>query len=298
MKVTPQPRKPGVKPSRADIQAMTEHRSAPAPAPPPAGRNHWEDMARKWARLRPPLRPNAEVAEAVRAELAPLPGPTLLLGVTPELATIATPLVGIDRNPGMIACAWPGNVAGRQAVQGDWLAMPLAGDSVANAIGDGSFNTQAWPDGYGQLFAELHRVLKRGARLVVRNFTTPDSGETLEAVREAVLARRIVSLHALKWRLAMAVVAQSGMPTIPVTRIRDAFRAIFPDPAALMAATGWTEDEIDTIEVYKDSVVSLSFPTLAQFGRTVPATFTAPRLVRSGGYEMAERCPILVLERR
>src|SRR5690606_31879080 len=197
------------------------------------GRNHWEDMARKWSRLRPPLRPNAEVAAAVGAELAPLPGPTLLLGVTPELATLATPMIGIDRNPGMIACAWPGNVPGRQAVQGDWLTMPVKGDSIANAIGAGRFNTQVWPDGYGRLFAELERVLKPGGRLVVRNFTTPDAGETLAEVRAAVLARRIVSLHAFKWRLAMAMVSQSGTPTLPVTQIRDAFRAIFPDPSAL-----------------------------------------------------------------
>jgi SAM-dependent methyltransferase len=264
---------------------------------PPPQRNHWEDMARKWARVKPPLRPNAEVAEAVRAELAPLDGPTLLLGVTPELATIAAPLIGIDRNPGMIACAWPGNGGGRSAVQGDWLAMPVAGTSIANAIGDGSFNTLAYPAGYVRLFDELAHVLKPGGRIVVRNFTTPETGEALAAVREAVLARRIVSLHAFKWHLAMAVVAHAGSPNIRVTRIRDAFHEIFPDPAGLRAATGWTADEIDTIEVYKDSIVSFSFPTLSEFRRVIPAGFAAVRVLPSGSYEMADRCPIIVMDR-
>lgn len=263
----------------------------------PLPRNHWEDMARKWARVKPPLRPNAEVAAAVKAELAALDGATLLLGVTPELATIAAPLIGVDRNPGMIACAWPGNAPGRHAVQGDWLAMPVAGNSVANAIGDGSFNTLAYPDGYVRLFDQLARVLKPGGRVVVRNFTTPEAGDALAAVREAVLARRIVSLHAFKWHLAMAVVAQAGSPDIRVTRIRDAFHEIFPDQTALMAATGWTADEIDTIEVYKDSVVSFSFPTLSQFRQVIPAGFGRLRVLPSGSYEMAERCPILVLDR-
>ena len=261
-------------------------------------RNHWEDMARKWARVRPPLRPNAEVAAAVGRELARLGGPTLLLGVTPELAVVAAPLIGIDRNPGMIACAWPGNTDSRRAVQGDWLSMPIADRCIANAIGDGSFNTLAYPDGYLRLFEQLARVLKPGGRVVVRNFTTPDVGDTLAEVREAVLARRIVSLHAFKWHLAMAVVAQAGSPNIRVTRIRDAFHEIFPDRPALMAATGWTEDEIDTIEVYRDSVVSFSFPTLAQFQELVPAAFGALRVLPSGSYEMAERCPILVMDRR
>ena len=264
---------------------------------PPPQRNHWEDMARKWARVKPPLRPNAEVAEAVRAELAPLDGPTLLLGVTPELAMIAGPVIGVDRNPGMIACAWPGNADGRQAVQGDWLAMPVSGAGIANAIGDGSFNTLAYPDGYVRLFAELLRVLKPGGRVIVRNFTTPAAGDTLAAVRAATLARRIVSLHAFKWHLAMAVVVQSESPNIRVTRLRDAFHEIFSDQVALMTATGWSADEIDTIEVYKDSVVSFSFPTLAEFRRVIPAGFGAVRVLPSGSYEMADRCPIIVMDR-
>lgn len=261
-------------------------------------RNHWDDMARKWARVKPPLRPNAEVGEAVLRQLTAIPGQTLLLGVTPELAAVAHPIIAVDRNPGMIACAWPGNTPGRQAVQGDWLHMPLAGDSFANAIGDGSFNTLTWPDGYARLFAELLRVLRPGGRVVVRNFTTPDPGETLAAVRTAVLERRIGSLHAFKWHVAMALVAPRPEPNIGVTEIRDAFLEMFPDRPGLMAATGWTEEEIETIEVYKDSVVRFSFPTLAQFGAVVPQHFTAPRAVASGAYEMADRCPILVMNCR
>jgi SAM-dependent methyltransferase len=254
-------------------------------------------MARKWARLRPPLRPNAEVADAVRAELAPLDGPTLLLGVTPELATIATPLIAVDRNPGMIACAWPGNGVGRNAVQGDWLAMPIAGGRIANAVGDGSFNTLAYPDGYVQLFDQLAKVLKPEGRIVARTFATPEEGETLDAVRAATMSGRIASLHAFKWRLAMAVVAQSGSANIRVTRIRDAFHALFPDQAALMAATGWAVDEIDTIEVYKDSVVSFSFPRLSELLAIVPAGFRHLRVLSAGSYELVERCPIVVMER-
>lgn len=261
------------------------------------GRNHWHDMARKWMRLRPPLRPNAEVAEAVRAQLAPLPGPTLLLGVTPELALVAAPLVAVDRNPGMIACAWPGNTADRHAVQGDWLAMPVADGAFANAIGDGSLNTLAYPDGYATLFDELARVLKPGARIVVRNFCTPEEGEGLEAVGAATLGGRIASLHAFKWRLAMAAVAEAGDPNIRVTRIRDAFHALFPDQARLKAATGWTDDEIDTIEVYKDSVVSFSFPRLSELLAVVPARLRHRGTVAAGSYEMAERCPVVVMER-
>ncbi len=265
--------------------------------PTPQQRNHWEDMARKWARVKPPLRPNGEVAAAVKAELAPLDGPVLLLGVTPELAVIATPLIGIDRNPGMIACAWPGNAPGRQAVQGDWLAMPAAAGSFANAIGDGSYNTLAYPDGYVALFEQLARVLKPAGRIVARVFATPEPGEPLESVRRETLGGRIGTLHAFKWRLAMAVVARSGSPNIRVTRIRDAFHELFPDQGALMAVTGWTPEEIDTIEVYKDSAVSFSFPTLSELRRVIPASLGSVRVLPSGSYEMAERCPIVVVDR-
>lgn len=261
----------------------------------PPGRNHWQDMARKWARVRPPLRPNGEVAEAVYGALAP--GPTLLLGVTPELAVLTTPLLAVDINPGMIAFAWPGNTAGRIAVQGNWLAMPAAGNAFANVIGDGSLNTLAYPEGYVRLFEQLLPVLRPGGRFVIRLFATPEAGETLAQVRAATLAGGIVSLHAFKWRVAMAAVAEAGSPNIRVTRIRDAFHELFPDQAALMAATGWTAEEIDTIEVYKDSVVSFSFPRLSELRAVVPAGFGKLRALAVGSYEMAERCPLVVMDR-
>ncbi len=263
----------------------------------PPGRNHWQDMARKWARVRPPLRPNGEVAEAVFGALSPKPGPTLLLGVTPELAVLTTPLLAVDLNPGMIACAWPGNIPGRLAVQGNWLAMPAARNAFANVIGDGSLNTLPYPDGYARLFEQLLLVLRPGGRFVMRLFATPEEGETLDQVRAATLGGGIASLHAFKWRLAMAAVAESGSPNIPVTRIRDAFHALFPDQPALAAATGWGADEIDTIEVYKDSVVSFSFPRLSELLAVVPAGFGAARSLAVGSYEMAERCPLVVMDR-
>jgi hypothetical protein len=55
--------------------------------------------------------------------------------------------------------------------------------------------------------------------------------------------------------------------------------------------------QIDTIDVYRGSPEAYSFVTFEQIRQTMPASFTNPRLIATGSYELAERCPLLVLDR-
>jgi hypothetical protein len=72
---------------------------------------------------------------------------------------------------------------------------------------------------------------------------------------------------------------------------------MFPDRDALSAATGWSREDIDTIDVYANSPDVYSFPTFAQLRETIPDVFGNVRLQACGLYPLAERCPLLVLER-
>jgi hypothetical protein len=49
--------------------------------------------------------------------------------------------------------------------------------------------------------------------------------------------------------------------------------------------------------MYAGSDANYSFASRRQFLEIVPAEFTNARFVDVGSYELAERCPLLVLER-
>lgn len=267
--------------------------------------DHWSRHAQGWARVGPPLRPCAEDVRVVEAAIAAwaggrggragAPADVLVLGVTPELVALAAPpassIVAVDREPAMIDALFE-PAPGRRAVVGDWRALPLPAAAIDIAVGDGGLSALAYPADYATIVAELARVVRPGGRVVLRLFATPEVPETLADVRAALDALAIRSFDALKWRLAMAI-----HRAVAVTAIRDAFDAMVPARAALAARTGWRRDVIDHIDVYRDSPAIYSFPTLAE----VRAVF-APRFDELAchvpGYELGERCPTLVWQRR
>lgn len=266
--------------------------------------DHWTLHARQWALVGPPLRPCPEDVAIATAAIAGWTAAharaprALLLGVTPELATMAWPagtaLTAVDRARAMIGALFAAG-PGRRAVVGDWRALPLPAAAIDLALGDGCLPNLAFPDGYRALAGELARVLAPGGVLVTRLFVSPPAREALGAVAEDLRAGAIHSFHALKWRLAMAVTPEDR--NVPVTAIRDAFDALVPDRAALARASGWAPAVIDTIDAYRGSARVYAFPTLAETRAAL-----GEHLVEIGchtpGYELGDRCPSLVLRRK
>jgi SAM-dependent methyltransferase len=260
-------------------------------------KSHWAEYYRRWAQLTPPLRPNAEVAEAMGKAISGHARRVLLLGVTPELADLGSELVGVDHNETMIANIWPGDTPRRHAIKADWRALPFSPGYFSAAIGDGSLNALTYPDGHMRLYEQLAGVVRPGGRFAVRLFKAPDRAEPLANVRADALAGRIASFNAFKWRLAMAIVGAAGEPNIRVQAILDIFNGEFPDRTALAAAGGWRPVDVDTIDAYRDSSEIYSFPTFDQLRAAIPGSFHNAHLVAAGSYELAERCPIVVMDR-
>jgi SAM-dependent methyltransferase len=259
--------------------------------------SHWNEYHRRWSRLSAPLRPDADIVRGFQNIVRGHDERVLLLGVTPELAHIGKTLWAIDRSAAMIAHIWPGDTTRAHAQEANWLHPPFGDRSFTAIIGDGSLSAVNWPQDYRTLLAEAVRLLEPGGVVALRLFKTPDEAETRDALRADTLAGKCRSFHAFKWRLAMAVVTETGDPNIAVTDIRAAFDAMFPDRDALSAATGWSREDIDTIDVYANSPDVYSFPTFAQLRETIPDAFGNVRLQACGLYPLAERCPLLVLER-
>ncbi len=262
--------------------------------------DHWSLHAQNWARVGPPLRPCAEDIAIVEAEVARHAAGrairALILGVTPELIALRLPpgstVVAVDREPAMVAALFA-PAPGTTAVIGDWLALPVSDASCDVVAGDGGASMLAFPDQYRALAAELARVVRRGGIVVMRLFAAPEPPESLADVRAALAT--IGSFDALKWRIAMALPSSSR--AVPVRAIRDAFDQLVPDRADLAARMGWRRDVIDHIDVYRDSPASYSFPTVAEVSAVVSA-----HLVEVGrhvpAYELGDRCPTLVWQRR
>ena len=172
-------------------------------------RSHWDDHARQWSRIASPLRPHADDEGNVRRALGNSGGLHLLLGVTPEYARMFDRVVAVDRSAAMIGALWQGDVSGKDAIQADWMHLPLRERSFDACIGDGCLNFFSCPSQYGLFFHQVQRVLRSGGRFALRIFIRPDAGETCAAVCEHAMRAGIGSFHAFKWRLAMAIAAES-----------------------------------------------------------------------------------------
>jgi SAM-dependent methyltransferase len=260
--------------------------------------DHWPLHARQWNLVGSPLRPGPEDVAIVEAEVRACERPrVVLLGVTPELATLRWPagtsLLAIDRSRAMIDTVFPAGAG--HAVAGEWTALPCATGSVDVVAGDGALSNLAFPLGYRAFAGEQHRVLAAGGRLILRLFAAPDPGEQLADVGRALAAGRIGSFHALKWRVAMAI--QPADRNVAVVEILHALDRVAPDRAALAALTGWPAAVIATIEAYRDSALRYSFPTLAEVREVLAGHFTEVAC-RTPAYELGERCPTLVLQPR
>ncbi len=268
--------------------------------------DHWTQHANHWSHVGVPLRPSEQDIATFESLLANCrfnvisPGKAVLMGVTPELASMQWPesidLLSIDRCLGMIQGVWPGaNLPfSSLAVQGDWCHMPLANSVIDIVIGDGCFTLLTDIDNYRDFIKEIKRVMQPDGQLLIRAFVRPMKRECPEAVIADLISGQISSFHAFKWRLAMALHGDLGSG-VRLKDIWEAWHAENIDTEALSAQRGWSSAEINTINVYRNVDSKYTFPLLDELRAIIGEQFEEIACIY-GDYELADRCPILAFK--
>lgn len=274
-------------------------------------RDHWNQHARQWQFVGPPLRPTREdvdlfvrlVDEGLPRTRTPgRPPRAALLGVTPELASMRWPegmrLAAFDRCPGMLTEIWPGAslAPSAAAVRADWRELPVADGTFDVVVGDGCYTLVDSVAGYRALGAAVARTLAPDGAFVMRFFVRPETPEVLADVFAALRAGRIGSFHAFKWRLAMALhgTLDEG---VRVAAVWKAWHEHEGDADGLAARLGWRVAEVRTIDAYRQADARYTFPTLAE-AREILALHFVEETCCFARYELGDRCPTLRLRRR
>ncbi|KPC54400.1 class I SAM-dependent methyltransferase [Amantichitinum ursilacus] len=263
---------------------------------PPTPHDHWGEHAAQWQRIGAPLRPGPEDVALMRAALEPQGNRGLLLGMTQELWGLGD-MTGVDRDPAMVQRRRAQAGSNGQEVQADWRDLPFTSARFDFAVGDGSLNNVDYVDEYRMVFDQLDRVLRPRARVALRIFVRPEVAETPRAVVDAALAGEIGSFHAFKWRLAMALCSAQNNANIAVADIHHHFEQLIHHRDELAQRAVWPRSVIETIDVYAQSTLVYSFPTLAEVRASLSDSWQEIS-VAYGTYELAGRCPVLTLQKR
>ena len=265
----------------------------------------WSSSAQDWGRFLPPFRPHADdvgVVESIAGELA---GgrrslQVVTLGLTPEVIGCRWPngtnLQAFDSSPEMMLWVWRSSAAppGSTAICADWTKLPLADGAADLVTADGSLVCVGYPDGAARVLAEVRRVLRPGGRFIARTFLRPAEPEPMDEVLADLAAGRIGNAFVLKMRMG-AVLHGPDWAGFSMHEKSKLWRRLFPDPDAVARAHGWSPATMAISTSYAVDDVSFFYPTDAELRALVARNF---RVLAShvGRYELAERCPTLVLE--
>ena len=269
--------------------------------------DYWNRIAEKWRFIGSPLRPCPEdlreMQKGVRGWIAAHPGVPprcLILGVTPEFVKMDWPagtrMTAVDGSPIMIQKVWPGYPGpGQGAICANWHNLRLPEASVDIVLGDGCFTVITLPRGR-ELLRSVTRVLSHEGILVARFFVRPERTERPEAVMADLLAGRIGSFDAFKWRLVMAHYDKKK-GGVHLQQVWDFWHNTGLDAGSLAKRLDCLPESVATIDLYQGIDDYYSFPTLAQL-RSVLEEECAVITCYIPSYELGERCPIYILRQK
>jgi hypothetical protein len=114
----------------------------------------------------------------------------------------------------------------------------------------------------------------------------------------ALRSGSISNFHAFKWRIAMAIQGADDAPDVAVDAVWRAWNASGIDARALAKARGWPPEQVKTIDFYRGSPARYNFMRFDSTIRHLRGAGFDLVARRIGSYELAERCPHVLLRKR
>jgi SAM-dependent methyltransferase len=267
--------------------------------------DRWAATARKMDSFSSPLRPHPDDTAIVEATARSLAQgrdglSVVVLGVTEETVgchwPAGTRLRAFDASPETIRTLWRPDLApaGATAERADWAALPVATGDADLVTADGCLNIIAWPGEVRQVLAEVRRMLRPGGRFLVRSTLRPPQPEALETILEDLEAGRIAGAYALKVRIGTTL-HDDGIGGFSMHDMWKMWLRLFPDQETVPARFGWPVGAFTFGTDYADQDIRLVYPTFDELLATVEPWFRLAS-VEHGRYELADRCPTLLLE--
>ena len=268
--------------------------------------DRWAPSVKGWSRFLSPFRPDRDdvsIVERVARELASdAPLQVVTLGLTPEVIGCnwpeATSLKAFDSSHEALRRLWPvtGAPAGFEARQASWLDLPVERGSADLVTADGSLVCVSYPAQIERVLEEVRRVLRPGGMFVARTFLRPDDPETLDAILADLEAGRIGNPYVLKIRVD-AVLHHDGFAGFSMLEKSNLWQELFPDPAAVAARFGWAPETMAIPGDYSIADLRFTYPTLGELRGFLAQGFEELECAFAS-YELAERCPSLVLRKK
>jgi hypothetical protein len=172
--------------------------------------------------------------------------------------------------------------------------MPLESGSAHFILGDGCTTQLANRKAYKVFFKEQRRIIKNDGFLLMRCFLNTQKRESNNQIIKSALQGRIQFFGSLKWRIAMALLSKRHTFSIKVKKIHEAFNSLFPLRIELAKSCHWNIDLINTIDTYKNSDISYTFPSLKELKTLIAPEFEIIKIYYPH-YELTERCPIILM---
>ena len=220
-----------------------------------------------------------------------------MMGVTPELHAAFIDITAVDRDEAMINRVWPGDTLTRKVIQADWMNIEYFRSPQLDAvIGDCALPMLGDLDKMRVFQSRCYEWLKPGGVFVQRISERPAVPYTRQTLIDITTQPALINFHAFKWVLCMVLAEESSYVVRDTDRLT-LFNEICPDRDALCAATGWSRDAVDTMDLYIDGEYSVAFCSREELLSTIPKDAVDIQFVNMTDYDLAENCPIMSWKR-
>jgi SAM-dependent methyltransferase len=176
------------------------------------------------------------------------------------------------------------------AVNGDWFDLPFENAKFDLIIGDGCTTQFDSMKRYQVFFEHISTKLRPNGSLLMRYFTRQDS--IFFDVISLLNKKEIKNFGSLKWMIAHNL-TNKLTHEVCVGLIFSEFSKLFDDRELLSEKTGWSMDEINTIDSYEDNQQVYTFPTIEVLN-TQKLGILENKSINFSGSDFSEYCPIML----